>query len=355
VPQIAWSDVRIKDVTDDAGRKFNWSKLKGKTIHLCGHGAHLFKDGYCAVAAATTVNFYQTYGKAMINFHAMDFIKGANTKLVLERRFCAGQGCPDMTLFDDDDSELTRTTEALKHRIGTEPDHYVFNTNQFTGLPVYQEAHHHPFNGKQILRLSAIMDVLGGNTFEWMCCQDLMGWRKYAVSNGQDRQTVLQQLESADRAPGLQALERQKRFSEKVQKALKAAFSVRDAIEGGFNSQGDRGFFGFIGQSGHSEGAGSTRYVPAQFLNKFRVGIALKPDPQNRAGLPVDAEAKVKAAKLTLRQNLPVWQEAIRTGLSALNTDPQPNTSMEERFWAQKTMEQALRTAGNLLESTRVT
>jgi hypothetical protein len=150
-------------------------------------------------------------------------------------------------------------------------------------------------------------------------------------------------------------LERQKRFSEKVQKALKAAFSVRDAIEGGYNPQGDRGFLGTMGSSGHSEGAGATRYAPVQFLNKYRVGIAQKPDPQNRAGLPVDAEAKVKAAKQTLRQNLPVWQEDIRTGLSALNTDPQPNTSMEERFWAQKTMEQALRTAGNLLESTRVT
>ena len=113
--QIPWSHVRVQDVTDGVGRTFKWSALKGKAIFLCGHGAHLFKDGYCQIAAGTTVNFYQTYGSLMPNFTVWGFIAGG--QLPLERSIGAGQGCPDMTLFDDDDNQFARTNAALAERV----------------------------------------------------------------------------------------------------------------------------------------------------------------------------------------------------------------------------------------------
>ena len=114
---IPWSVVRTSEVRDGLGRAVNWSTLKRARIYMCGHGGHLFRDGYCSVPSDTTLNFYQTYGRAMINQHAMAFIRDKSASLALERSFIPGQSCPDMTLFEDDDSELEPTTAALQQRV----------------------------------------------------------------------------------------------------------------------------------------------------------------------------------------------------------------------------------------------
>ena len=340
MPQIAWNLVGTNTVTDGLGRTFNWSSVKGATIFLCGHGAHMFRDGYCAVPSNTTVNFYQTYGRLMVNFHAIGFIRGKTDQLTRERSFIAGQSCPDMTLFDDDDSELGTTNAALKDRIQSDPNCYVFNTNQFDGLDVYQEATPHPFNGKKTLRLSQIMSVLKGNTLEWMCCQELMGWRQHAVPGQAKLLTVVEQRRAAAAAGATRVEERRKRFSDKVQAGLRAADWTAGETPGAQGTSSDAGFDVQLGQTPHSEGAGGTRYAPVQWLNKARTGAALKPDPANRAGVPRGQE--LQTANERTRVNLLRWQADMANGLNALNIDPQPNASMEERVWAKVTLERGL-------------
>src|SRR5215469_9884277 len=101
MPPIAWSAVRTAEVHDALGRTFSWSGLKGAKIFMCGHGAHIFRDGYCVVPPNTTVNFYQPYAQKMSSLKVFDFLGGNETALIRERSFRPGVSCQDMTLFDD--------------------------------------------------------------------------------------------------------------------------------------------------------------------------------------------------------------------------------------------------------------
>lgn len=214
---IPWANIRTQNVVDGLGRSFKWTDLKGKRIYICGHGAHIFRDGYCAVPAGTTVNFYQTYGQILAAGIAgpwWDIMTGKQ-EYERERSFGSGQSCPNMTLFDDDAHCIEITVDALKIRLGSNfshMDHFMFNCNQFSDLNMYRpwpqlpvleksrpwpcgprdkdgipaswseemgkllqpipEAHE--WSGKkQVLKLEEILAVLQGNTIEWMCCQDL--------------------------------------------------------------------------------------------------------------------------------------------------------------------------------------
>src|ERR1041385_5961585 len=98
---MRWDNVANADFTDELGRSFRWTSLKDKRIYMCGHGLHCFKDGYTVVPQSTTVNFYQTYGRFMLQTPSLrtglnGFISGAIT-WVPERSFHSGQSCPDMT------------------------------------------------------------------------------------------------------------------------------------------------------------------------------------------------------------------------------------------------------------------
>ncbi len=213
---IAWKDVRVHGVVDGVGRTFKWTELKGKHIYICGHGAHIFRDGYCTVPPNTTVNFYQTYGRPMLHDRSRgplyDLVTGTKD-FEPERSFRSGQSYPNMTLFDDDEHCITDTVAMLKRRLGNNlghMDYFMFNCNQFSGLKTYEplpqrpvlepiyptatrrpligsqqplqgprmalqvpQPDKHPWSKKQILKLEEILTVLQGNTIEWTCCQDV--------------------------------------------------------------------------------------------------------------------------------------------------------------------------------------
>lgn len=73
---IDFAAVNHAPVKDFAGRTFNWTHLRRKTIYLTGHGFHIFSDGYCLVPNGTTIHFYQTYGKLFNGARLIPFIRG---------------------------------------------------------------------------------------------------------------------------------------------------------------------------------------------------------------------------------------------------------------------------------------
>ena len=338
---IPWSEIGTRELTDSQGRVFRWKELKNKTIYLCGHGAHIYKDGYCSVPDDTAVNFYQTYGETLLNRKVHAFVSGKET-WEPERSFAPGRSCPNMTLFDDEATEITSTDAALAQRLKNAPDkedHYVFYCNLFTGLKQYlsvvKPGHpQHEFHGKQILKLSEILDALKGNRLEWVCCQDVSMERNRYLVRGQAHTFGKLREEEAGAAylvnePWMKA--KLALFSLTVQTGLKAATFVSAKIRAEYNPSGDR----YINQTRHLEGTvvstphGSSSRKAGSYLERKRAG-----DTQ-----------ELIARMRELRQQ-------IMAALDALANEPQPGPP-DEHPWANATLLRGLRTADQFLNQPR--
>ena len=110
-----------------------------------------------------------------------------------------------------------------------------------------------------------------------------MGWRKQSVDGRLD--TVIGHRRAAAEGEASRTLERRKRFSAKVQTGLRVTELVARELPGASGLLMDPGFDVFLGGTAHSEGVGSTRYAPVQFLNKARTGQPLARDPTSRAAV----------------------------------------------------------------------
>jgi len=335
---IGWNEVDKREYVDGLGRTIRWTGLKNKKIYMCGHGAHIYRDGYTTIPAGTTVNFYQVYGQGMMNSRLMRFINGSE-QWQPERTFEAGKSCPNMTLFDDDDREITATYEALTARLKSpsdKDDHYIFMCNGFRGLPHYAPTLKpgippHAFTGKQFLKLSDILPHLAGNTIEWACCQDIGMERNAYLKNdeahtfGQFREAVsyrVHVVKSAADAARLQA------FSATVREGLNAALKLKKDIENGYNPQGMLRI-----TEPHCEGSvtstvhGNMKRAPEYYQK------------QRRAGTP--ARDRGEMAR---------YRDQIQAALHALDTDPQPQPPFE-RPWAKDTLTRGLVTVESLLKA----
>ena len=169
-----FANVRNYEVTDATGRKFNWTQLRNKNIYLTGHGQFEYKDGFCRVPAGTTIYFYQNLDSIFLGPKIRDLILG--TKWTPHRIYTAGQSCPNMTLLDDDQNWIDYTDTAICDRVNKDAvlrDHYNFNCNQFSGLPLLGGTG--KFSDKHVLKLEQLFSVLHGNTLHWCCCQVIYG------------------------------------------------------------------------------------------------------------------------------------------------------------------------------------
>jgi hypothetical protein len=341
---IHWSALEREDVVDGLGRTFNWTKLKGKTIYLCGHGAHLFSDGYCRVPPGTTVNFYQTYGKGMLAHQLRTFLRG-ETKWEPERTFTmskTGPTCPNMTLLDDDPECIENTEEDVWSRVKklADPfDHFIFNCNQFHGLKRYIHAPKvgsptHKFNGKQILTLSEILKALPGNTFEWVCCQDLLELNTY--NDGGEKEVTWGKLEETLRTDNSNAVKNRIQkagFSPAVKIGLMAAVNISEAIRKGYHpNHGERAGMshveGTIMTTVRPEVSGGIRRPqrPGEYLDRRRIGIV---EPER------------------LKQRAEGYLKDIKNGAYALRTEFQADP--RESDWAGLVLERGRVTAINFL------
>jgi hypothetical protein len=218
---VDWNNLAHQFAHDALGRKFKWTELKGKTIFICGHGSHYFSDGYVTVPPATSINFYQTYGRLLESRWVYRIIEEPPSWLQPERTFATGQSCPNVCLQEEDQEHfLTDTNNALKRRFQAIPetlnDAFVLNTNQFTNLP-YRDWKGRP---SKTLTLEDTFQKLPGNKFEWVCCQELM-WK--------------QRIQDSNETAGNSKSVRPLGFAKDIESALQAAENVRKRIRQRYN------------------------------------------------------------------------------------------------------------------------
>jgi hypothetical protein len=170
-----------------------------------------------------------------------------------------------------------------------------------------------------------------------MACQDVKGWRKYALPGEAELKTFTEhrktEQEKLAKKTDLEGKARLARFSKKVQAGLIAAERLRAArLSVGIVSHQpvSRDLPERLGWVSHTEGAGKS------------IAEAIVPWERGKVDR-LDEDDVGLVYKL---------QEKIRDALTALAMEPQPNFSLDW-FWAKQTLEQGLTRIGNVFAAQR--
>jgi hypothetical protein len=163
---INWSQIAQQTVTDGFGRQFRWADIKGKTIFLCGHGTHWFKHGFCTVPPASSIDFYQVYGRLLDHAWVLKILQGGAVEI--DRTISQGHSCLNLTLVEDDQKKIGESYTELRKSINWR-NSYIFMANALEHLDTI------PWEGepRKCIQLQDIFRIAPGNHFKWVCCQQV--------------------------------------------------------------------------------------------------------------------------------------------------------------------------------------
>jgi hypothetical protein len=293
---INWSQIAQQTVVDGLGRQFRWADIKGKTIFLCGHGTHTFKQGFCTVPPGTDIDFYQIYTHCLDQAWVLRILRGDQVEI--DRSITAGRACLNLTLSEDDEKNIDISYARLRESANWQ-NSYIFMANALDGLNTG------PSGNEKALQLEDIFRIAPGNHFKWACCQQVTIDQKNIVPVKNISPHLFPQVSRGPRA-------QKSGLSEEIDKALSAVSEISVLIMRNYNpSDGYTRFHNRYSYTYYKEGSlfgtvsaesGAPAATSPEELKEWQAG------PARRIGQvrtrPEDFDAKLLALEKKIEDGL---------------------------------------------------